>query len=74
MGLAWQQVEAWPEVARVSGFLLFEPDMVDVDLDGRKLALEPGQAVVPHGIDRGLDPDEVRQRSLAADADAHIAT
>jgi hypothetical protein len=25
-----------------------------------KLALEPGQAVIPHGIDRRLDPDEVR--------------
>ena len=65
---AWSYVEAWPEVARVSGFVSFEPDIVDVYLDGRKLALEPGQAVIPHGIDRGLDPDEVRQRSVAADA------
>jgi len=65
---AWSYVEAWPEVAHVSGFVSFEPDIVDVYLDGRKLALEPGQAVIPHGIDRGLDPDEVRQRSVAADA------
>jgi uncharacterized protein (DUF427 family) len=28
------------------------------DIGPRKLALEPGQAVFPHGIDRGLDPDE----------------
>jgi uncharacterized protein (DUF427 family) len=60
---AWSYVEAWPEVARVSGFVSFEPDVVDVYLDGRKMALEPGQAVLPHGIDRGLDPDEVRQRA-----------
>jgi len=65
---AWSYVEAWPEVARVSGFVSFEQDIVDVYLDGRKLTLEPGQAVIPHGIDRGLDPDEVRQRSVAADA------
>jgi uncharacterized protein (DUF427 family) len=64
---AWSYLEAWPEAARVSGFVSFEPDIVDVYLDSRKLALEPGQAVIPHGIDRGLDPDEVRQRSVAAD-------
>jgi len=52
---------------RVSGFVSFEPDLVDVYLDGRKLVLEPGQAVLPHGPDRGLDPDEVRQRSVAPD-------
>ncbi|WIX98827.1 DUF427 domain-containing protein [Amycolatopsis mongoliensis] len=56
---AWSYPEAWPEVARVSGFVSFEPDVVDVTLDGRKLALEPGQTVTPHGIDRGLDPDEM---------------
>ena len=64
---AWSYLEAWPEVARVSGFVSFEPDIVEVYLDGRKLALAPGQAVLPHGIDRGLDPDEVRQRSVAVD-------
>lgn len=56
---AWSYPEAWPEVERVSGFVSFEPDVVDVTLDGRKLALEPGQSVTPHGIDRGLDPDEL---------------
>src|SRR5207247_10714529 len=54
---AWSYLEAWLEVARVSGFVSFEPDLVDVYLDSRKLALELGQAVFPHGIDRGLDPD-----------------
>ncbi|GIH25242.1 hypothetical protein Aph01nite_35520 [Acrocarpospora phusangensis] len=59
---AWSYLEAWPEVARVSGFVSFEPDIVDVQLDGTRLALAPGQAVVPHGVDRGLDPDEIRLR------------
>ena len=60
---AWSYLEAWPEVGAVSGWVSFEPDLVDMYLDGRKLALEPGQTVVPHGIDRGLDPDELQQRS-----------
>ncbi|MEV5834862.1 DUF427 domain-containing protein [Nocardia sp. NPDC052112] len=63
---AWSYLEAWPEVAAVSGWVSFEPDLVDVYLDDRKLTLEPGQTVVPHGIDRGLDPDELRQRSATA--------
>ena len=46
--------------------------VVDVYLDSRKLALEPGQAVIAHGTDRGLDPDEVRQRSVAADHRGHV--
>jgi hypothetical protein len=58
-GAAWSYREAWPEVARVSDFVSFEPDKVDVYLDGKKLAPAPGQTVIPHGIDRGLDPDEI---------------
>ncbi|HVW42114.1 MAG TPA: DUF427 domain-containing protein [Amycolatopsis sp.] len=56
---AWSYRDAWPEVAAVSDWVSFEPDLVDVYLDDRKLALEPGQTVVPHGIDRGLDPSEL---------------
>jgi hypothetical protein len=40
----------------------FEPDLIAVTLDGRRLTLEPGQAVTPHGVDRGLDPDEILAR------------
>jgi uncharacterized protein (DUF427 family) len=58
-GAAWSYREAWPEVARVTDFVSFEPDKVDVYLDGKKLAPAPGQTVIPHGIDRGLDPDEI---------------
>jgi hypothetical protein len=55
-------VRAWPEVARVSNLVSFEPDEIEVFLDNKKLALEPGQSVMPHGIDRGLDPDEILER------------
>jgi uncharacterized protein (DUF427 family) len=57
---AWSYTDAWPEVAAVRNLVSFEPDKIDVDLDGVRLRLEPGQTVVPHGIDRGLDPDEFR--------------
>ena len=62
---AWSYTNAWPEVARVSNLLSFEPDKVDVYLDGRQLHLEPGQSVIPHGVDRGLDTDEILQKTSA---------
>ncbi|HEX4223081.1 MAG TPA: DUF427 domain-containing protein [Pseudonocardiaceae bacterium] len=57
---AWSYLDAWPEVRRVSGLVSFEPDKIEVYLDGQRLELEPGQTVVPHGIDRGLDVDEIK--------------
>jgi uncharacterized protein (DUF427 family) len=59
---AWCYIDAWPEVGRVSNLVSFEPDKVDVYIDDTQLHLEPGQTVVSHGIDRGLDPDEIQQR------------
>lgn len=59
---AWCYPQAWPEVHRISNLVSFEPDKVDVFLDNRKLLMEPGQNVTPHGIDRALDPDEILQR------------
>jgi len=56
---AWSYLDAWPESGRVSGLVSFEPDKVEVWLDDRRLSLERGQTVVAHGIDRGLDPDEI---------------
>ena len=53
---AWCYPQAWPEVARISNLVSFESDKVEVYLDDKRLALEPGQSVMPHGIDRGLDP------------------
>ncbi|MFE3226989.1 DUF427 domain-containing protein [Nocardia sp. NPDC059228] len=59
---AWSYLDAWPEVGRVRGLVSFEPDKIEVYLDGNRLQLEPGQAVVAHGIDRGLEPDEILAR------------
>jgi uncharacterized protein (DUF427 family) len=56
---AWSYEDAWTEVRRVSGLVSFEPDKVEVHLDGVRLHLEPGQSVVAHGVDRDLTLDEV---------------
>jgi hypothetical protein len=55
---AWSYADAWTEVGRISGLISFEPDKVEVSLDGTRLRLEPGQTVIPHGIDRDLTLDE----------------
>ena len=62
---AWSYEDAWTEVRRVSGLVSFEPDKVEVHLDGARLRLEPGQSVIPHGIDRELTPDEIASRGQA---------
>ncbi len=56
---AWSYEDAWTEVRRISGLVSFEPDQVEVYLDGTRLRLEPGQSVVPHGVDRDLTLHEV---------------
>ncbi|WP_099037570.1 DUF427 domain-containing protein [Mycobacterium neglectum] len=64
---AWSYIDAWQESARVSNLVSFEPDKIEVWLDDRRLHLEPGQSVVAHGVDRGLDSDEVlRSRARSA--------
>src|SRR5437879_2870366 len=35
---AWSYLRAWPEVARVSNLVSFEPDVIDVFLDDKKLS------------------------------------
>jgi hypothetical protein len=52
-------------VRRVCGLISFEPDKVEVDLDGSRLPLESGQSVIPHGIDRELTPGEIASRGQA---------
>jgi len=68
---AWSYLRAWPEVARISNLVSFEPDEVAVWLDDKRLALEPGQTVLPHGVDSGLNPDEVLGRSGPGDLESH---
>jgi uncharacterized protein (DUF427 family) len=59
-GAAWTYRKAYTEVERISDLVSFEPDKVSVFLDGKRLEMEPGQTVIAHGADRGLDVDEVR--------------
>jgi uncharacterized protein (DUF427 family) len=54
----WSYEAAWTEVRRISGLVSFEPDAVEVELDGVRLRLEPGQGVIQHGVDRDLALDE----------------
>ena len=54
----WSYQDAYPEVRRISGLLSFEPDLLEVYLDGIRLQLEPGQSVIPHGVDRNLTTAE----------------
>jgi hypothetical protein len=56
---AWAYDDAWTGVNRVSGLISFEPDKIEVHLDGTWLRLEPGQSVIPHGPDRDLTTDEL---------------
>ena len=56
---AWSYEDAWTEVRRISGLISFEPDKIEVHLDGTRLRPEPGQTVIPHGPDRDLTTGEV---------------
>lgn len=56
---AWSYINSWTEVMRMSNMVSFEPDLVEVYIDDVRQHLEPGQSVIPHGLDRGLDPDEI---------------
>jgi uncharacterized protein (DUF427 family) len=58
----WSYRQPYPEVSRISDFLSFEPEIVTIQLDGKRLRLEPGQTVIPHGPDRELTIAEVTAR------------
>jgi uncharacterized protein (DUF427 family) len=60
---AWSYQDPYPEVRRIAGLVSFEPDKIAVDLDDARLRLEPGQSVVPHGVDRDLTLDEAGPHS-----------
>ena len=61
-GAAWSYEDAWTEVQRISGLVSFEPDKIEVHLDGTRMRLEPGQSVVSHGVDRDLTVEELSGR------------
>ena len=55
---AWSYRAPVDDMAAIGDLVSFEPDRVEVTLDGERLALEPGQTVVSHGVDRNLSVDE----------------
>ncbi|HTW00775.1 MAG TPA: DUF427 domain-containing protein [Streptosporangiaceae bacterium] len=59
---AWSYQDAYTEVDRIAGFISFEPDLVEVYRDGARMRLDPGQTVIPHGVDRNLTTDEAPGR------------
>jgi uncharacterized protein (DUF427 family) len=55
---AWSYRAPLDDMAAIGDLVSFEPDRVEVTLDGERLELEPGQNVVSHGIDRDLSVGE----------------
>jgi uncharacterized protein (DUF427 family) len=55
---AWSYRAPFDDMAAIGDLVSFEPDRVEVRLDGERLELEPGQHVAAHGIDRNLDVGE----------------
>lgn len=58
-GAGWSNEKAFTEVERIDTMISFEPDPLEIAVDGVRQHLAPGQAVTAHGLDRGLDADEV---------------
>ena len=55
---AWSYRAPLESMAVIGDLVSFEPDRVEVTIDGERLDLEPGQNVVSHGVDRNLDVGE----------------
>src|SRR6201999_4415499 len=55
---AWSYRAPLDEMAAIGDLVSFEPDRVEVTLDGERLEPQPGQTVVAHGIDRDLSVGE----------------
>jgi uncharacterized protein (DUF427 family) len=55
---AWSYRAPFDDMAAIGDLVSFEPDRVEITLDGERLRLEPGQTVVSHGIDRNLSIGE----------------
>lgn len=60
---AWSYRRAWVEVARIADFISFEPDKVDVFIDGEQLGQQAAQPVSLYGSDRRLDMGELVDRA-----------
>jgi hypothetical protein len=63
---AWSYRSPFDDMTAIADLVSFEPDRVEVTLDGGRLELAPGQTVVAHGIDRNLSADEAGSLRAAA--------
>jgi uncharacterized protein (DUF427 family) len=63
---AWSYRAPFEDMAAIGEMVSFEPDRVEVTLDGERLEPAPGQTVVSHGIDRDLSIDEAGALRVAA--------
>jgi uncharacterized protein (DUF427 family) len=61
----WSYRAPLEAMAVIGDMISFEPDLVEVTLDGIRLELEPGQNVTPHGVDRNLDIGEAGALTFA---------
>lgn len=52
---AWYYRGAFSEAAAIDDLVSFDPEKLEVFLDDRCLLPQPGQHVVPHGVDRNLE-------------------
>ncbi len=55
----WAYLEPYHEVSRIDGYVSFEPDKLEVSINGQRLEPQRGQHVLAHGPDRNLSTDEV---------------
>jgi uncharacterized protein (DUF427 family) len=62
---AWSYRAPLVDMAAIGDLVSFEPDRVEVMLDGERVELEPGQTVVSHGVDRNLSVDEAGALAVA---------
>jgi len=76
---AWTYPDALPESSRLSGYVSFDPALVDVSLDGQPLLPAAHQEIEAAGSDRDLDVDTrdlslVSQTASAARYSRHAHT
>ena len=65
-GLVGDYVSAWTEVGRVGDLRCpSNPTRSTCTSTANSGQFEPGQTVIPHGVDRGLDTDEVLGKTPA---------
>jgi uncharacterized protein (DUF427 family) len=64
--VAWSYRAPFEDMAAIGEMVSFEPDRVEITLDGERLEPAPGQTVVSHGIDRDLSIDEAGALRVAA--------